>query len=177
MAHRPNIYDLDLGKNAANHAPLTPLTFLAWTAEVYPQRLAVVHGSRRLTWSEVYARSRRLASALAARGVGVGDTVAVMLSNTLEMYEAHFGVPMTGAVRTTSRSSLITSQDEEANCSPPRLSPPLVQFRNAPLGDAAQGFGSHDPAPIAVPPSSAQSASVSCSHSGGSVCGSPSCSP
>ena len=64
MAHRPNIYDLDLDKNAANHAPLTPLTFLAWTAEVYPQRLAVVHGSRRLTWSEVYARSRRLASAL-----------------------------------------------------------------------------------------------------------------
>src|SRR5215510_314726 len=98
MAHRPNIYDLDLDKNAANHAPLTPLTFLAWTAEVYPQRLAVAHGSRRLTWSEVYARSRRLASALAARGVGVGDTVAVMLSNTPEMYEAHFGVPMTGAV-------------------------------------------------------------------------------
>ncbi len=54
MAHRPNIYDLDLDKNAANHAPLTPLTFLAWTAEVYPQRLAVVHGNRRLTWSEVY---------------------------------------------------------------------------------------------------------------------------
>ena len=53
MAHRPNIYDLDLDKNAANHAPLTPLTFLAWTAEVYPQRLAVVHGHRRLTWSEV----------------------------------------------------------------------------------------------------------------------------
>jgi fatty-acyl-CoA synthase len=98
MAQRPNIYDLDLDKNTANHAPLTPLTFLAWTAEVYPQRLAVVHGSRRLTWSEVYARSRRLASALAARGVGVGDTIAVMLSNTPEMYEAHFGVPMTGAV-------------------------------------------------------------------------------
>jgi len=98
MAQRPNIYDLDLDKNTANHAPLTPLTFLAWTAEVYPQRLAVVHGTRRLTWSEVYARSRRLASALAARGVGVGDTIAVMLSNTPEMYEAHFGVPMTGAV-------------------------------------------------------------------------------
>ena len=78
MAHRPHIYELDLDKNAANHAPLTPLTFLAWTAEVYPQHLAVVHGSRRLTWGDVYARSRRLASALAARGVGVGDTVAVM---------------------------------------------------------------------------------------------------
>src|SRR6185503_14512832 len=96
MAQRPNIYDRDLDKNTANHAPLTPLSFLAWTAEVYPERLAVVHGSRRLTWSEVYARSRRLASAFAARGVG--DTVAVMLSNTPEMYEAHYGVPMTGAV-------------------------------------------------------------------------------
>jgi fatty-acyl-CoA synthase len=95
---RPNIYDLDLDKNDANHAPLTPLTFLAWTAEVYPERLAVVHGTRRLTWSDVYARARRLASALAARGLGVGDTVAVMLSNTPEMYEAHFGIPMTGAV-------------------------------------------------------------------------------
>src|SRR5688572_11803633 len=98
MAHRSNIYDLDLEKNAANHAPLTPLSFLPWTAEVYPERLAVVHGSRRLTWSEVYARSRQLASALVKRGVGPGDTVSAMLSNTPEMYEAHFGVPMTGAV-------------------------------------------------------------------------------
>src|SRR5688572_5768941 len=106
MAHRPNIYDRDLDKNAANHAPLTPLTFLAWTAEVYPQRLAVVHGGRRLTWSEVYARARRLASALATRGVSVGDTVAVLLSNTPEMYEAHFGVPMTGAVLNTLNTRL-----------------------------------------------------------------------
>jgi len=98
MAHRPNIYELDLDKNAANHAPLTPLTFLAWTADVYPDRLAVVHGARRFTWRMVAARSRRLASALARRGLGAGDTVSVMLANTPEMYEAHFGVPMTGAV-------------------------------------------------------------------------------
>jgi fatty-acyl-CoA synthase len=92
-----NIYDRDLGKNAANHGPLTPLTFIAWTAEVYPQRLAVVHGSRRFTWREVYGRARRLASALAQRGIGAGNTVSAMLSNTPEMYEAHFGVPMCGA--------------------------------------------------------------------------------
>src|SRR5262245_41052982 len=98
MAHRPNIYDLDLEKNAANHAPLTPLSFLAWTAEVYPQRLAVVHGARRLTWGEVYARSRRPACALAARGVGPGEAVAALRSTTPERSEAHFGVPMTGAV-------------------------------------------------------------------------------
>jgi fatty-acyl-CoA synthase len=98
MAHRPNIYDLDLDKNAANHAPLTPLTFLEWTADVYPDRLAVVHGARRFSWRQVRERSRRLASALAQRGIVPGDTVSAMLSNTPEMYEAHFGVPMTGAV-------------------------------------------------------------------------------
>ena len=98
MAHRPNIYDLDLDKNAANHAPLTPLTFLEWTADVYPDRLAVVHGTRRFSWRQVRERARRLASALTKRGIGPGDTVSVMLSNTPEMYEVHFGVPMTGAV-------------------------------------------------------------------------------
>jgi fatty-acyl-CoA synthase len=98
MAHRPNIYDLDLDKNAANHSPLTPLTFLAWTADVYPDRLAVVHGARRFSWRQVRERACRLASALVQRGIGPGDTVSVMLSNTPEMYEAHFGVPMTGAV-------------------------------------------------------------------------------
>ncbi|HMI93671.1 MAG TPA: AMP-binding protein, partial [Polyangiales bacterium] len=92
-----NIYDRDLAKNAANHAALTPLTFIAWTAEVYPERLGVVHGSRRFTWREVYARARRLGSALAQRGIGAGNTVSAMLSNTPEMCEAHFGVPMCGA--------------------------------------------------------------------------------
>jgi fatty-acyl-CoA synthase len=97
MGAESNIYDRDLDKNAANHAPLTPLTFIAWTAEVYPERLAVVHGSRRFNWREVYARARRLGSALARRGIGPGNTVSAMLSNTPEMYEAHFGVPMCGA--------------------------------------------------------------------------------
>jgi fatty-acyl-CoA synthase len=103
---RVNPYDLDLDKNPANHAPLTPLSFIERTAHVYPQRLAVAHGARRFTWAETYARSRRLASALAQHGVGVGDTVAAMLANTVEMYECHFGVPMTGAVLNTLNTRL-----------------------------------------------------------------------
>jgi fatty-acyl-CoA synthase len=93
-----NIFATDLDKNAANHAPLTPLVFLDWTASVYPSRLAVLHGRRRYTWAQTAERCRRLASALARHGVGVGDTVAVMAANTPELYEAHFGVPMLGAV-------------------------------------------------------------------------------
>ena len=93
-----NPYDEDLDKNPANHAALSPLSFIAWSARVCPNRAAVIHGERRFTWAETYARSRRLASALAARGITVGDTVSTILANTPEMYEAHFGVPMTGAV-------------------------------------------------------------------------------
>ncbi|MDB4991610.1 MAG: acyl-CoA synthetase [Myxococcaceae bacterium] len=92
------IYDLDLGPNAANFTQLSPLSFIAWSAEVYPQRVAVIHGARRFSWRETYTRSRRLASALQRRGVEPGQTVSAMLANTPEMYEAHFGVPMSGAV-------------------------------------------------------------------------------
>jgi fatty-acyl-CoA synthase len=88
----------DLPKTAANYAPLTPLGFLTRTAAVHPDALAVVHGPSRFTWRQTAERCRRLASALAARGVGPGDTVAVMAPNTPPMLEAHFGVPMTGAV-------------------------------------------------------------------------------
>ena len=91
-------YETHLDKNAANHAPLTPLVFLDWAADVHPDRLAVIHGPRRFTWRETRERCWRLASALAARGVGPGDTVAILAPNVPEMYEAHFGVPMTGAV-------------------------------------------------------------------------------
>ncbi|MFS8085548.1 MAG: AMP-binding protein, partial [Acidobacteriota bacterium] len=76
-----NIFEHDLERNPANYAPLTPLSYLERAAYVYPHRTAVVHGQFRATWSEVYARCRRLASALSARGIGVGDTVAVMLPN------------------------------------------------------------------------------------------------
>ncbi len=98
--------DADLAKNAANFVPLTPLTFIERSATVYPDRLAVVHGAVRRNWRETYARCRRLASALAAAGVGRGDTVAVMLPNTPPMVEAHFGVPMAGAVLNTLNTRL-----------------------------------------------------------------------
>jgi len=105
-----SIYDRDLDRTAANYAALTPLSLIARTAEVWPRQLAVVHGERRYTWAETYGRARRLASALARAGVGKGDTVAVMLANTPEMVECHFGVPMTGGVLNT----LNTRLDAEA---------------------------------------------------------------
>ena len=91
-------YDNGLDKNAANYVPLSPLSFIRRTAATFPNRPSVAHGARRYTWAETYERSLRLASAIAARGIGKGDTVAVMLTNTPEMVEAHHGVPMTGAV-------------------------------------------------------------------------------
>src|SRR5690349_15389444 len=105
-----SIYDRDLGRQPANYAPLTPLSLIARTAYTWPQRLAVVHGERRYTWGETYARARRLASALTQAGIGKNDTVAVMLANTPEMIECHFGVPMAGAVLNT----LNTRLDAEA---------------------------------------------------------------
>jgi fatty-acyl-CoA synthase len=107
---RVNPYDISLDKNAANYTPLTPLSLLARSAYVYPGRVAVIHGDRRLTWSEVYTRCRRLASALQRRGIGNNDTVAAMLPNIPEMYEAHFGIAMAGAVLNT----LNTRLDAEA---------------------------------------------------------------
>ncbi len=88
----------EFAKTAANYVPLTPLGFIARAAQVFPDHPAVVHGNHRQTWAETYARCRRLASALTARGIGAGDTVAVMTPNTPPMFEAHYGVPMAGAV-------------------------------------------------------------------------------
>jgi fatty-acyl-CoA synthase len=99
-------YETGLERNRANYAALTPLTFLDWSARVYPEHPAVVHGSRRQTWSQTGRRCRRLASALAAQGVGAGDTVSVVAANTPEMVEVHFGVPMTGAVLNTINTRL-----------------------------------------------------------------------
>ncbi|NYT82546.1 acyl-CoA synthetase [Alcaligenaceae bacterium] len=97
-----SIFDRDLPQTPANHTAITPLSFIERSAAVYPDRLAVVHGSGpqalRRTWSQLYARCRRLASALEQHGIGKGSTVAVMLPNTPPMVEAHFGVPMAGAV-------------------------------------------------------------------------------
>ncbi len=88
----------DLDRGPANYTPLTPLSFLAWAARVYPDKTAVIHGERTFTYAEFAARARRLGSALAKRGIGRGDTVAVMAPNVPAMLEAHYGVPLTGAV-------------------------------------------------------------------------------
>lgn len=93
-----NPYDTGLDKNPANYQPLTPLVFLRRAASVHPSHTAVIHGKTRSSYAQFYARSRKLASALASRGIGVGDTVSAMLANTPAMLEAHYGVPMTGAV-------------------------------------------------------------------------------
>ena len=94
----PNPYTVALDRNAANHAPLTPLSFLARAAATHPDRIAVIHGPRRYSWAETGLRCRQLAGALKRRGIGKNDTVALMAANTPELLEAHFGVPMAGAV-------------------------------------------------------------------------------
>ncbi len=101
-----SIYDQNLSRNEANFASLSPLGFIERTAEVYPERLAIVHGSLRQTWAQTYTRCRQLASALQRAGIGKNDTVAVMLPNTPPMVEAHFGVPMSGAVLNTLNTRL-----------------------------------------------------------------------
>ncbi|HET6182946.1 MAG TPA: acyl-CoA synthetase [Acetobacteraceae bacterium] len=95
-----------LDRNEANYTPLNPITFLERAAYIYPRRPAVIHGATTYSWADTYARCRRLASALARRGIGRGDTVAVMLPNIPAMYEAHFGVPMLGAVLNTLNTRL-----------------------------------------------------------------------
>ncbi|MFZ3360285.1 MAG: acyl-CoA synthetase, partial [Xanthobacteraceae bacterium] len=102
----PTPYDTGLDRNPANFQPLTPLSFLARAAEVYPDQIAIIHGARSWTYAEFYARARRLASALAKRGVKSGDTVAVVLPNVPAMLEAHYGVAMAGAVLNTINTRL-----------------------------------------------------------------------
>ena len=99
-------YDTDLDRNPANFQPLTPLTLLERAASVFPDQLAIVHGPLRRSYREFYARSRKLASALAKRGIGRGDTVSAVLANTPAMLECHYGVPMAGAVLNTINTRL-----------------------------------------------------------------------
>jgi fatty-acyl-CoA synthase len=100
------VYDTNLDKNPANFQPLTPLGFLERAASVHPDRTAIIHGPLQRSYRDFYARSRRLASALARRGIGRGDTVSVMLPNTPAMLECHYGVPMAGAVLNTLNTRL-----------------------------------------------------------------------
>jgi fatty-acyl-CoA synthase len=101
-----SIYDTDLDKNPANYQPLTPLTFLARSAVVFPDHVAIIHGQRRTTYAQFYARARKLASALVKAGIKKGDTVSVILANTPAMLECHYGVPMMGAVLNTLNTRL-----------------------------------------------------------------------
>lgn len=98
--------DTDLPKNTANFAALTPVDFMRRAADVYPNRTAVIHGKIRRTWAQTYARSMQLAHALLGLGVQKGDTVTVMLANTPEMVECHFGVPVIGAMLNTLNTRL-----------------------------------------------------------------------
>jgi fatty-acyl-CoA synthase len=98
MTNSRSIYDTDLDRTPANHTPLSPLDFLRRAAAVHPKRTAVIHGALRYDWATAYRRCRQLASALRRRGLGKGDTVAVMAPNIPPLFEAHFGVPMAGAV-------------------------------------------------------------------------------
>src|SRR5438445_862399 len=98
MSGNQSQYDIGLDKTPANYVPLTPLSFLARSAGVYPDLLSTVYEGRRFTWSETYERCRRFASYLEGRGIGEDDTVAAMLPNIPAMNELHFAVPMAGAV-------------------------------------------------------------------------------
>ena len=110
MSEHHNVYNQSLDKNRANFTALTPLTFLERSAKVYPERIATVHGAVRRTWAETYQRCCKLASALSQRGIGQGDTVSIIAPNLPEHFEAHFGVPMSGAIL----NSINTRLDSEA---------------------------------------------------------------
>src|SRR6516225_976579 len=98
MSGKPNPYEIGLDKTPANYVPLTPLSFIARSAAVYPNHTSAVYEGQRFTWAETYARCWRFASYLAGKGIGEGDTVAAMLPNVPAMNELHFAVPMAGAV-------------------------------------------------------------------------------
>ena len=105
-----NPYEYGMPRDAANFQALSPLGFLERAASVYPQHLALINGELRQTWGQTYARCRRLASALSQRGIGLGDTVALLAPNGPALFEAHFGIPMCGAVI----NALNTRLDAEA---------------------------------------------------------------
>lgn len=113
-------FELGLDKTPANYAALTPMSFLERTAAVFPETTAIVHGNMKRSYADFYSRSRKLASALADHGIGKGDTVSVMLSNTPPMLEAHYGVPMTGGVlhslNTRLDAQIIAFQLDHAEC-------------------------------------------------------------
>ena len=115
-----NPFTKGLDKNTANYAPLSPLSFLARAADVFPDTIAIVHGRQRTDYRTFYRRARQLGSALTRLGIGKNDTVSVMLSNVPPMLEAHYGVPMAGAVlhsmNTRLDAAIIAFQLDHADC-------------------------------------------------------------
>ena len=103
---KKSAYDIDLDKNPANYQPLTPLSYLERAAAVFPDQVAIIHGTQRTTYRDFHARAKKLGSALAKRGISRGDTVAVLMANTPGMLEMHYGVPMTGGVLNTLNTRL-----------------------------------------------------------------------
>ena len=101
-----SIYDVDLDKTPANYQPLTPLSFLARSASVYPDHTAIIHGKQRTSYAGFYGRSRKMASALVKAGIKKGETVSAILANTPAMLECHYGVPMMGGVLNTLNTRL-----------------------------------------------------------------------
>ena len=101
-----NKYEQNLDKNNANFVPLTPLSFLERAKDIYPNYEALIYEDRKYTWLEIYKRCTRFASALEKIGIAEGDTVSVMAFNTPEIFEAHYSVPMTGAILNTINSRL-----------------------------------------------------------------------
>src|SRR5210317_1876058 len=97
-------FEQGLDRNAANYVALSPLSFIKRASRVFPDHPALIYGSRRFSWRETYERSVRLADALIQRGVGEGDTVSIIAPNVPALFEAHFGVPMAGAVLNTINS-------------------------------------------------------------------------
>jgi fatty-acyl-CoA synthase len=163
-AGTPGIFDRDLDRNPANSAPLTPVSFLGRAAAVYPDKIAVIHGERRISYREFHERACRLASALAGRGIGRGDTVAIMAPNVPAMLEAHYAVPMLGAVLNAlnirldagnigfilahGEAKVLITDKEFSGVIGPALaaleSPPLVIDINDPLAETGDLLGETD---------------------------------
>ena len=101
-----NNFSVDLDKNNANYIPLTPLTFIERTKDVYPDYESIIYGHRSYTWLETYERCTKFASALDKYGIGLGDTVSIIAANTPEIFEAHYSIPMTGGVINTINTRL-----------------------------------------------------------------------
>lgn len=144
--HGINPFEYGMPREAANFQALSPLSFIERAASVYPERLAIIHGPQRQTWAQTYRRCIRLASALHQRGIGLGDTVAYLAPNGPALFEAHFGVPMSGAVL----NAINTRLDAEAIAFILQHGEAKVLLVDKEFGELAQRVISHLPRPPLV---------------------------